>query len=190
MNRTAKFWISMTVFQVAFGLAVFAATRHHYLDEAGANTAGPGAARPSLPVWRDSTAGTESGQFGSPTVDVSAVTDPAELGRIGDEFFNNKQYEQAAETYERLLTFGPNVNTYNNLGITLFYLGRSDEALNILNEGIATDPLYQRIWLTLGFVNTRLGNIEEARSALTTAVEMGADNEVGQSAMQMLDNLP
>ena len=190
MNRTAKFWISMTVFQVAFGLAVFAATRHHYLDEAGAKTTGPTAARPSLPVWRDSTAGTASGQFGSPTIDVSAVTDPAELGRIGDEFFNNKQYEQAAETYERLLTFGPNVNTYNNLGITLFYLGRSDEALNILNEGIATDPLYQRIWLTLGFVNTRLRNIDDARSALTTAVEMGADNEVGQSAMQMLDNLP
>lgn len=190
MNRSAKFWISMTVFQVAFGLAVFAATRHHYLDEAGANSAGSAAARPALPVWRDSTAGTGTGQFGSPSVDVSMVTDPAELGRIGDGFFNNKQYEQAAETYERLLTIGPNVNTYNNLGITLFYLGRSDEALSLLNEGIATDPRYQRIWLTLGFVNSRLGNIEQARSALTTAVELGADTEVGQSAKQMRDSLP
>jgi Flp pilus assembly protein TadD len=84
----------------------------------------------------------------------------------------------------------PNVNTYNNLGITLFYLGRSDDALRRLNEGIALDPSYQRIWLTLGFVNGQLGNFREARTALNRAVGMGADNEIGQSAMQMLDGLP
>jgi Flp pilus assembly protein TadD len=82
------------------------------------------------------------------------------------------------------------VDTYNNLGITLHYLGRSAEALRWLNEGIAKDPTYQRIWLTLGFVNSELGDTGQARIALTKAVQMGADNEIGQSAVRMLENLP
>lgn len=47
-----------------------------------------------------------------------------------------------------------------------------------------------RGWLTLGFVNSQLGNIEQARSALTTAVRMDADNEIGQAAAEMLAELP
>jgi len=191
MNRTASFWVSIVVFQIVFGLAVFAATRHHYLDKPPAAKADSARVRPALPAWQDTAPGTGSGQFGAPAAIVSMVSDPAELQRMANEFFANKQYEQAASAYERLLVLDPdNVNTYNNLGITLFYLGRSDEALGRLDEGTAVDPSYQRIWLTLGFVNSRLGNIGEARAALTTAVRMGADNEIGQSAMNMLDGLP
>ena len=31
MIRSAKFWIMMTVFQVVFGLAIFAITRQYYI---------------------------------------------------------------------------------------------------------------------------------------------------------------
>jgi len=89
------------------------------------------------------------------------------------------------------LVLEPNdVDTYNNLGLTLHYLGRSTEALDKLNEGVAVDPTYQRIWLTLGFVNRQLGNTGQARTALTTAVKMDADSEIGQSATKMLEELP
>ncbi len=39
--------------------------------------------------------------------------------------------------------------------------------------GLAVDPTHQRIWLTLGFVSSQLGNTEQARTALTTAIELG-----------------
>jgi hypothetical protein len=55
---------------------------------------------------------------------------------------------------------------------------------------VTVDSSYQRIWLTLGFVNSQLGNTGQARLALTTAVQMGADTEVGQSAQEMLSNMP
>ena len=43
--------------------------------------------------------------------------------------------------YSQLLAFDPkNVEVYNNLGITLHYLGRSAEAVQRLNEGLALDP--------------------------------------------------
>jgi Flp pilus assembly protein TadD len=97
----------------------------------------------------------------------------------------------AAELYERLLVLGPNnVETYNNLGITLHYIGRSNEALRRLNEGVAIDPAHQRIWLTLGFVNSQLGNTEQARAALNTAADLNAANEIGKSAIKMLADLP
>lgn len=122
---------------------------------------------------------------------MTMSSDPAEVARLANGFFTNKQYDRAAAAYEQLLTLDPdNVNTYNNLGITLFYLGRPADALARLDQGVAVDPSYQRIWLTLGFVNSQLGNIEAARTALTTAAEMSADNDVGQSALKMLADLP
>ncbi|MDH3751165.1 MAG: hypothetical protein OEU40_11265, partial [Gammaproteobacteria bacterium] len=75
-------------------------------------------------------------------------------------------------------------------GLTLHYLGRSTEALRRLNDGIAVDRSNQRIWLTLGYVNSELGNTEEARTALTTATQIGSDESIRQSALNMLENLP
>ena len=126
------------------------------------------------------------GVFGESNLD-----DPAELSRRADQFFASQQYQQAANAYERLLALDPqNAEIYNNLGLTLHYLGRSDEALRRLNEGIAVNADNQRIWLTLGFVNSQLGNVEQARKALTTATETGSNESIRQSAMSMLEALP
>jgi Flp pilus assembly protein TadD len=113
------------------------------------------------------------------------------MSRQADEYFSNRQYDRAADLYERLLVFSPNnAEIHNNLGLTLHYLGRSTDALRRLNDGIAVDRSNQRIWLTLGYVNSELGNTEEARTALTTATQIGSDESIRQSALNMLENLP
>jgi Flp pilus assembly protein TadD len=151
----------MTVFQVVFGLAIFTITRQYYIHNSDNVSSEP------------------------------TIEDAALISRQADEAFASKQYNRAAELYGQLLALSPNnVTAYNNLGITLHYLGRSAEALRKLNEGVTVDPTYQRLWLTLGFVNSQLGNTEQARIALTSAAQMGADNEVGQSASKMLEDLP
>jgi Flp pilus assembly protein TadD len=122
---------------------------------------------------------------------MPALNDPAEISRRANEMFSNRQYEGAAELYEQLLAFSPNdAEIYNNLGLTLFYIGRTDEALRRLNEGVAVDAGHQRIWLTLGYVNSQLGNSAEARTALTNAMERGSDEKIRQAATQMLSELP
>lgn len=180
----------MTVFQITFGLAVFAITRQYYIhDSAKVSTGLPVIREPSL-ISLDRSRQPNTVQAESPTSSQSTIEDPVAVSRQADELFAKKQYNRAADLYERLLAFHPNnVDTYNNLGLTLHYLGRSTEALRKLNEGVTIDPTHQRIWLTLGFVNGQLGNTEEARTALTTAAQMGADNEIGQSAAKMLENL-
>ena len=132
-----------------------------------------------------------SRQLNSSTFNQSSVEDPVEVTRQANEYFANKQYDKAADLYERLLVFGPNnVDTYNNLGITLHYLGKSSEAILRLNEGVAIDPTHQRIWLTLGFVNSQIGDTVQARTALNAAAKINADNEIGESAIKMLEDLP
>ena len=194
MIRGPKFWISIAVFQVAFGLAVFAVTRQYYIHDRDNN-------RPSSTITLGQTMPEMPGRisdikltpFNSPTSSQPppVSNDPAEISRQAEESFSKKDYGRAADLYQRLLELKPNdVDTYNDLGLTLHYLGRSSEALDKLNEGAGVDPTYQRIWLTLGFVNNQVGNTEKARTALTAAVRINADNDVGQAAAKMLENLP
>lgn len=191
MTRDAKFWAAMAVFQVLFGLGVFAVTRDYYVQDANTVAAHPPIVDNPATAWPQGITETDIARLAPGVFGEATTQDPVEISRQADEFFANKQYQGAANSYERLLAFDPkNVEVLNNLGLTLHYLGRSDEALSTLNDGIAEDPKNQRIWLTLGYVNSQLGNTEQARTALTTATEIGTDESIRRSAMQMLEGLP
>jgi tetratricopeptide (TPR) repeat protein len=191
MKFSPKFWLSLAVFQLVFGIVVFAITREYYLPETEDTPHPPIPTAQSEPAWPTSITASEIERLTSPVSGETEIQDPIALSRQADEFFANRQYGEAVQSYERLLNFRPNdADVYNNLGLTLHYVGRSTEALRRLNEGIAIDPQYQRIWLTLGFVNSQLGNIEQARTALTTATQIGTDESIRQSATKMLEDLP
>lgn len=191
MIRDAKFWIPLVIFQLIFGLAIFGLTRDYYLyggDRSGVApaTRGRTSTGPPPDFLRP-----ESSKPGSTAWDAAVPQDPAEISRQADEAFENKQYEQAADLYGRLLAIAPkDAETHNNLGLTLHYLGRSAEALRTLNQGVAVDPQHQRIRLTLGYVNKQLGNDEAAVEALTNATLIGDDEAIRKSAMEMLRDLP
>lgn len=192
MHQSAKFWILLAIFQVAFGVTIYALTRHFYIDGADGVVENTIIESERVQEWTN-----EYEQNNSPMLDAltsfsaNTTQDPAEIYRLANMYFADKQYDKAAEQYERLLSLGSSSATaHNNLGITLHYLGRSTEALRILDDGIALEPTNQRIWLTLGFVNKELGNNDEARVALTTATQMSLDNEVGKAAARMLATLP
>ena len=191
MIGSAKFWISMAVLQVLFGLAVFSVTREYYIGDADNVSAQQSTTDQSALGWPDGITETYIAGLVSSSINDPTIQDPVEISRQADEFFANKQYDRAVDLYEQLLVFSPNdPEVYNNLGLTLHYLGRSTEALRRLNDGVAVDATHQRIWLTLGFVNSQLGDTEQARTALTNAAQIGADESIRQSAMKMLEDLP
>jgi len=180
----------MAVFQILFALAVFAITREYYTTNVSPLISPPATISQSAPAWPNNISQAEIDRLSLPTLGDLAPQDPTEIYRQAEEFFANRQYERAAELYARLLTFSPNDGEiHNNLGLTLHYLGRSGEALETLNEGVAVDPENQRIWLTLGYVNSQLGNTEQARAALTNAAQIGTNESIRQSAMKMLEDL-
>lgn len=191
MKRDAKFWAAMAVFQVLFGLAVFAITRDYYAQETNTVAGHPPVINQSSSPWPQAINETDLARLAPGVFAEATLQDPAQISRQADEFFANRQYQQAANAYQKLLAFDPKkVEVHNNLGLTLHYLGRSDEALRWLNDGVGIDPQNQRIWLTLGYVNAQLGNTGPARKALTAAAETGTDESIRQSAMRMLEDLP
>lgn len=191
MKRDKKFWTLLLVFQVFFGLAVFAITREYYLEDVDAPRRHTVTAAPTSAAWSRGITASDVSRLSSPGLVDTAPSDPVEIYRRAEEYFASGQYAQAAQLYEQLLAYAPDdAEIYNNLGLTLFYLGRSDDALRWLNEGVAVDPSHQRIWLTLGYVNSQLGNVDAARTALTNAAQRGGNASIRESAEQMLAELP
>ncbi len=205
MNRDdVKFWVSMIVFQVCFGLAVFAVTRAHYMQPATADSAAQRAsashselqsAAPVQPLTSlgpgDLTQFVQTGSNLPSSGGASTTQDPLELSRLASQAFSNQQYDAALNYYQRLAALEPDsVDLINEIGLTLHYLGRSTEAVQKLKEGVAKNPKHQRIQLTLGFVYSQMGNFKDARSALTAASQLGTDAGIKQSALDMLKKLP
>jgi len=191
MTQSYKFWISLAAFQIVFGLTVFAITRQYYVENPTIADARPAITNEAFSTRPDNITEADLAIFDLVVPSQTTTDDPVEISRLANEYFASGQYEQAAVLYEKLLTFDSgSADTYNNLGLTLHYLGRSGEALERLNAGAAVDPTHQRIWLTLGFVNSQAGNSESARTALTNAMEFGSDEGIRKSAAEMLENLP
>lgn len=191
MTTNKTFWLGLVLFQIAFGSAVFIITRNIYIEESGAPVT-DSLARSSSTNAQDELLNTLDNPFFKnefPAFEVSE--NPAEVSRLANEAFANEDYAAAAELYRRLLTFDPqNVDVYNNLGLTLHYVGRSEEALEWLNQGVAINEENQRIWLTLGFVASQTGNTSTARDALNNAITKGSDESIRESARGMLESLP
>ncbi len=192
MLQSSKFWVVLAIFQIVFGVAVFAVTRELYIDGNDGAVQGRVIKSQQAQQWPNQYQQNDLRVL-DPLVSTQVNTpqDPAEISRLANSYYADRKYDLAAEQYERLLSFNPgSADVHNNLGITLYYLGRSSDALQILDEGITVEPTNQRIWLTLGFVNKGLGNVDEARTALTKAIKMGPDNEIGRSAAKMLAQFP
>jgi tetratricopeptide (TPR) repeat protein len=191
MARDKRFWTLLVLVQVFFGLAVFTFTREYYMPDAQAVRGHPPTASTPAPAWSRGITATDISRLSSPGIVEPTPSDPAEIYRRAEEYFVNKQYAHAAQLYEQLLAYSPNdAEIYNNLGLTLFYLGRPDDALRQLNEGVARDAGHQRIWLTLGYVNSQLGNTEQAREALSNAMQVGGNASIREAAEKMLAELP
>ncbi|MDX2314357.1 MAG: tetratricopeptide repeat protein [Gammaproteobacteria bacterium] len=121
----------------------------------------------------------------------SSTTSLEDLARRADQHFQEGLFERAAEEYSQLLAHAPdNIDLYNNLALTLHYMGRSPEAVENLEKGIALDSGNQRIWLTLGFVQTGVGNTAAASRAFGEAIEIDPGSQVGREASRLLAALP
>jgi tetratricopeptide (TPR) repeat protein len=191
MKITTNFWILFALFQLAFGYVVFALTRDHYTQQPTVVSAHPSVIGTPGNAWPNNISSMELERLTTAPASSPDSQDPLQLARQADLYFGGRNFEQAAPLYRRLIELNPNdAEAYNNLGLTLHYLGRSGEALQALEQGVAADPGHQRIRLTQGFVNSQLGNVQQAREALAKAIELGGDNSISESARQMLDGLP
>ncbi|MEE8328303.1 MAG: tetratricopeptide repeat protein, partial [Thermodesulfovibrionia bacterium] len=115
-------------------------------------------------------------------MEKSAET-PESLAILGDRYFESNRFQDAIDIYERVLKLNPDdVDTYNDLGLALHYIGKSDRAIDTLTRGTEVNPSFQRMWLSLGFVLTATGKNDEAKEALKKAFELDPNSEPGLEA--------
>lgn len=181
-------WLIHAVAIAFFGFAVFALTRDYYIRHP---VRAPASA--SAPSPHGAPGGSRSQAEPSVLEPTSAIPasvvqgDPVLLGQEADALFGAGRYTDAIPLYRRVLELDPgDIETYNDLGLALYYTGERAGALETLAKGTAAGPDFQRIWLTLGFVSLDAGDRTQARTALERARDLGPDNPVGQEAIRLL----
>jgi len=114
--------------------------------------------------------------------------DTEALWRLGDAYFDSKQFEQSASYYKKVLEIKPGeADLYNDLGLSLHYLGNSAEALKYVEEGIKRNPYHQRIWLTKGFILAYgTGDMDGAKVAWEKASALNPESQIGKAASEYL----
>ena len=84
------------------------------------------------------------------------------LKYLATSYFNRKSYREALDLYRKLAEVEPdNAKTHNNIGATLYYLGRSEAAIGRFRHALSLDPTLE---------GARTG-LEEARKALQPSGE-------------------
>ena len=191
---TALQWIIVAAFQLFYGFAVFALTRDYYARRPPAPALSrqaapnPHAGRPATPAAPAPPPGQLD--LGSAIPESVVQKDPVLLAQLGDERFRQRQYQDAISIYRRVLEMrSDDVDTYNDLGLALHYSGDSEAALQILKQGAEKRPDFQRIWLTLGFVQVQTSEQGEAAFALRGAVRLDPANDVAGEAQRLLERL-
>lgn len=114
--------------------------------------------------------------------------DPDILQHLGDAYFDAKRFNEAVTYYKRVLEFKPGeADIYNDLGLSVHYLGNSPEGLRYIEEGIKKNPYHQRIWLTKGFILAYgMGDLNGAKEAWEKARALNPESQVGKAAAEFL----
>lgn len=117
--------------------------------------------------------------------------DPALLVRVGDAYFQQKRFTEAIDYYKKTLEIvGDDADIYNDIGLSLHYLGNSAEGLDYVEKGIEKNPYHQRIWLTKGFLLAYgLGDIKGAEEAWNKARAIDPESQIGTAASDYLDQI-
>lgn len=121
---------------------------------------------------------------------VQDPVNPLLLAKLGDIFYERGDFNKAVLEYVRVLQLAPDdVDTYNDLGLAYHFTGRPEEALSTFQKGIEVDPSFQRIWLSLGFVQASNRNLTEAHEALKKAIEIAPTSSMGLESKRILDQI-
>jgi tetratricopeptide (TPR) repeat protein len=178
-----KKWTIAAVGILIAAIVIFAVTTSDHKEKKLPSGGGQTNALPSGPLM-DSNMQTPGGQM------ENLLDNPEKLALLGDQYFETGRYDKAVQAYEKVLRLKPDdADTYNDMGLALYYLGRPAPALEILKKGTQVAPSYQRMWLSLGFVLMSSGKNEEAKKSLTKAAQLDPRTDVGQEAKKLLERI-
>jgi len=178
-SESYKKWVIITLLLIVLGIVIFAIIDSPYKTEKPAVK--------SLKRTFDSGPVIDPGEMELSGITGKDLENPEALAGLGDKYFESKSFKQAIKVYEKVLELDPDdVDTYNDMGLALYYTGKPDRAIETLKKGTEVMPSYQRIWLSLGFVFISTEKNKEAEKALNRTIELDPNSEVGLEAKRIM----
>ena len=84
------------------------------------------------------------------------------LDQVAATHFRRKRFRKALDLYRTLLEIDPEVaSTHADIGVTLYYLNRMEEAIGSLERALALDPSLETARTNLEEIRGRIGRSEE-----------------------------
>ncbi|HET9167681.1 MAG TPA: protein kinase [Candidatus Angelobacter sp.] len=94
-----------------------------------------------------------------------ALNDLDGYSDLGATLTEQSKYTEAEMAFKTALQIKETPSNLNNMGATLEYLGRDDEALSFLARAAKLEPKNHRYWMNLGDAHRRLGHAAKAAGA-------------------------
>jgi cytochrome c-type biogenesis protein CcmH/NrfG len=109
--------------------------------------------------------------------------------KVANFLYDQRQYQQAIEWYQKSLALNPkNVNARTDLGTAYYYTGQSSEALKQYSQSLAIDPDHKPTLLNVIVVNLEgTHNLAAARRTWERLHKLDPANPNLQSLKQKLD---
>ena len=115
--------------------------------------------------------------------------DPEIPLRLANYLYDQRQYSQAIEWYQKSLALNPkNVNARTDMGTAYFYIGQAGQALKEYSQSLAIDPDHRPTLLNVIVVNLEAThNIAAAQRAWDHLHDLDPSNPALQNLKQKLD---
>jgi tetratricopeptide (TPR) repeat protein len=112
-----------------------------------------------------------------------AAISPQEHARRASEFLKANQPANAIPEFAALVAAQPNnADAQGNLGVLLYFQARYSEAVAPLRKAIELNPALPKIQALLGLCEHQLGQLDAARTDLSTAVDQLPDPKFRKEA--------
>jgi tetratricopeptide (TPR) repeat protein len=197
MMRKETILTAITFFAVGFLAGYITDAQMNWNARQKAAVAGGGA--PRAPGGEDAI---PSGlPEGHPPIDAAAISkqlqeaaaqnpkDPEVVLKVANFLYDQRQYDQAIEWYQRALELDPkNVNARTDLGTTYFYIGRPQDALREYRKSLEINPQHEPTLLNMIVVNLEgTHDLKAARAAWDQLHKLNPSNPALENLRQKLD---
>jgi tetratricopeptide (TPR) repeat protein len=110
---------------------------------------------------------------------------PDLLAALGECYFMMGKVDNAKDTFQRLIQVAPTARSYAFMGLCYRHLGRFDEAVKYLEQGLELDPRDVSCLYNLGYIASRQGQYGEGEKWLEKAVKV--DPDYPQALLELAD---
>src|SRR5216683_5811228 len=109
----------------------------------------------------------------SPAKSIGSGSDLPTDDSIGLYHCYLKEYREAMEAVERVLSLGPDADAYCVLAASLGGLGDHEGAIRAARQALELEPEFPEAWYNLGNAYFETGRFEEAAASLQKVFQLG-----------------